>query len=85
MKIDTDDSGWSQYVIIDIEKDDSHSDNANGRTLEIVRNKLQVKKQKRELYSMNQHDKYNVPSGIIVYSISVFCLVSLYIGFLIYN
>lgn len=83
MKIDTDDSGWSQYVIIDIEKDDSN--NANGRTLEIVRNKLQVKKQKRELYSMNQHDKYNVPSGIIVYSISVFCLVSLYIVFLIYN
>ncbi len=83
MKLDTDDLGWAQYVIIDIEKNDSDSDH----TLEIVRNKLQVQKQRRELYSMNQNDKYNNNStGIVtVYVISVFCLFSMYIGFIIYT
>jgi hypothetical protein len=81
MKIDTDDSGWSQYVIIDIEKDDS--DNERERALKIVRNKIQVQRERRELYSMNQDDK---SSGIVtVYVISVFCLFSMYIGFLIYT
>jgi hypoxanthine phosphoribosyltransferase len=81
MKIDTDDSGWSQYIIIDdIEKDDTE------RTLEIVRNKLQVQKQKQELRAMNQNDKPTGSSGVVtIYAISVFCLLSMYVGFLLYN
>ena len=82
MKIDIDDSGWSQYVMIDIETDETE------QTLEIVRNKLEVKKQKKELHEMNQNDKHKQVSStgvITIYAISVFCLLSMYVGFLLYN